>query len=275
MSLDLITDPQISAREISRGLSRCTDNIWRRDHVRALARNLADSLGYKFIVQHIPVDSKYGNQNIILDSGHEPPLLITAHYDAFVIDKETGRTVPGANDNGSGIGAVINAMQHLKGMPVNAAFFGAEEIGHYGAKKYIVSMGKKRPRAIVNMDTCGSGGKLGILIPSEVRINKRLMQVNPELNSFYLDVIKERGFKVYTEDSLVPGDHYPFIIVGIPATTIQGENCNFYGMENGGYTKGKGAMHTEKDTIRWVNEQFLDNVVEVLVKGSRRMLMEK
>ena len=261
----------MDAYEVARELSRYRDNVGRRDFIERLARDLALSLGYRLILQDIDVDPKYGNRNFILDSGHDNPLLNTAHYDGYVIDEATGETTPGANDNGSGIGAVVQALQQLKGLPVDVVFFGAEEADSLGAKQYIAQMTKKI-RAVVNLDTCGSGGKLGMLIPDSVEVGPELRQIDAKLNAHYLASAESFGIKICGHDPLAIGDHCNFIEAGIPATTIQGEDLEYYGMEDEKYIDGKGVMHTAKDTIEEVDREFLQQVVLVLIAGSKRLL---
>ena len=72
---------------------------------------------------------------------------------------------PGLNDNGSGVAAVLEAAEQLAGrrLPEGAAvrvgFWGAEEIGLVGSRRYVdrLSRGERgRIRAYVNLDMVGS-----------------------------------------------------------------------------------------------------------------------
>ena len=261
----------MSAYNIAKELSLRRYNCRRQEFVRDLAKKSADFLGYQIIMQNVNVDEKYGNANYLICSGHKSPLLVVAHYDAFVIDKKIGLTTPGANDNGSGVGVVFSALEQLKGYPIDFVFLGAEEIGHFGAKQYLAEM-ENRPRAVINLDTCGSGGDFGILIPCAVYVAQQLLEIDKELNRPYLEIAKKYGYKVCEDDPLATGDHCRFIEAGIPSTTIQGENKDFLGIENGQYVREKIIMHTDRDTIERVDPVFLEEIVRLLVQGSKRLL---
>ena len=263
----------MDAYNIAKELSSYRTNVQRGDFAKDLAQRQAKFLGYEFVTQNIDVDSKYGDMNFILRSNKRSPLLITAHYDAFVIDESSGLTVPGANDNGSGLGVILQASKELKKLPVDFALFGAEEVGCIGAKHYISEM-KDKPRAVINLDTCGSGGKLGILIPKSVYVGNTIEPISTELNSHYLATANKLGYQVCEDDPLATGDHCAFMEEGIPATTLQGEDHSFYGIVDGQYVEPMMVMHTEKDTIKTVDKQFLEQIVQVLTEGSKRLISQ-
>jgi Iap family predicted aminopeptidase len=269
---DRTPSPTIQAYDIARELAARKNNVERKRFIEELVNTRAVSSGRSLHCQQIKTDPKYGDKNFVLKSGSRDPLLLTAHYDSFLIDGPTGLTGPGANDNGSGVGAVLRAAQYLKGFPVDIALFGAEEAGCLGALQYISEM-TSRPRAVVNLDTCGSGGALGILIPNAVYVGREdLRPIDKALNSYYLTSASDLGFKVCEDDPLAIGDHCDFIKAGIPATTLQGEDHSFYGLVEGKYVTDKMIMHTAKDNIGTVDRLFLEQVIEVLVAGSKKLL---
>ena len=47
---------------------------------------------------------------------------------------------------------------------------------------------------------------------------------------------------------------------------------DFYGIVDGKYVENRMIMHTVQDTIDTVDEAFLENIVNVLVEGSKRLL---
>jgi len=71
---------------------------------------------------------------------------------------------PGINDNGSGIAAVLAAAERLAADPppgahLRVGFWGAEEIGLVGSRRYVESLATAERRAIrayVNLDMVGS-----------------------------------------------------------------------------------------------------------------------
>lgn len=268
-----------NAYEISKEISKAKDNLERKSFVLDLARKLSLDYGLKLQRRKIDIDPLYGDENIILRSGFKNHLLLVAHYDSFVIDAKANMVSPGANDNGSGVGVVSQAICSLLNLPVDIAFLGGEEIYMRGAERYLLDM-EYKPSAVISLDTCGSPGDLGMLIPKEFYtiINddelNGLTEVNPLLNKHFIDVAKERGYKVCLEDNLANGDHSVFLRAGIDATTIQGEDLMFYGIENNKYNHEKMIMHSKRDLITCVNPEFLQQVIYVLVNGSKSYIQQ-
>lgn len=255
----------MNAYEIAHQLSKLTTNQQRKQFINKMVDKLASITGRTVVKQEIAIDERFGNTNFLLPSGAQNPLIISAHYDAFLIGGET--TTPGANDNGSGIGALCEVASKLFHLPVDFVFFGGEEIGCKGAKEYL-KLNTKVIRGIVNLDTCGSGGDLGLLIPEIVHVNyHELMKTDDALNQTFIQSAIDIGLPIHRDDVLATGDHGPFLEAGIPATTLQGEDLDFFGIVDGDYVPEKMIMHTPEDTIDWVDEEFLSKVVKVLING--------
>jgi hypothetical protein len=261
----------MNAYQIAQDISEFQLNVQRMDYVRSLMAELSTITGRHVEEHQLPFHEKYGNVNFILPSGDPNPLLITAHYDAYVMHGDT--TTPGANDNGSGVGAVFQAACELSALPVDFVIFGGEEIGCRGAIEYLAL--NKSIRGVVNLDTCGSGGNLGILIPKVVQVGDgQLMETDGILNQAFINSASSNDFLMCLDDPLAIGDHCPFLISGVPATTIQGEDWDYFGIVDGVYDKRKMVMHSPNDTIDWVDEPFLNNVVKVVVEGTRSLMIE-
>jgi hypothetical protein len=98
--------------------------------------------------------------NVVARSGTpkpgEPRFLVTSHLDAY-------RDSPGANDNGTGLGAMIELARSLApagddaAAPVTFVAFGAEESGAVGSRAYLESHLDELADvvAVVNLDTLG------------------------------------------------------------------------------------------------------------------------
>ena len=255
----------MNAYEIAHQLSKLTTNQQRKQFINKMVDKLASITGRTVVKQEIAIDERFGNTNFLLPSDAQNPLIISAHYDAFLVGGET--TTPGANDNGSGIGALCEVASKLFHLPVDFVFFGGEEIGCKGAKEYL-KLNTKVIRGIVNLDTCGSGGDLGLLIPEIVHVNyHELMKTDDALNQTFIQSAIDIGLPIHRDDVLATGDHGPFLEAGIPATTLQGEDLDFFGIVDGDYVPEKMIMHTPEDTIDWVDEEFLSKVVKVLIVG--------
>jgi hypothetical protein len=262
----------MNAYEIAHQLSQLTTNQHRKQFMDKTVDELATITGRAVEKQEIAIDERFGNTNFLLLSNDPEPLIISAHYDAFLIGRET--TTPGANDNGSGIGALCEVASKLFHLPVDFVFFGGEEIGCKGAKEYL-KQNTKNIRGIVNLDTCGSGGNLGLLVPETVHVNHSdLKKTDDALNQAFIQSAIEIGLPIHRDDVLATGDHGPFLEAGIPATTLQGEDLDFYGIVDGEYVPEKMIMHTPEDTIDWVDEEFLSKVVRVLINGVESLAKE-
>ena len=64
---------------------------------------------------------------------------------------------PGLNDNGSGVAALLSVAERLAGrdLPLRFAFWGAEEIGLVGSRRYVDGLGaagRRRIAAYLNLD---------------------------------------------------------------------------------------------------------------------------
>jgi hypothetical protein len=89
-----------------------------------------------------------------------PLLLLVAHLDSI---NQAGSEfpAPGADDNASGVAAVLELARLIRGFPpglVRFALFGGEEQGLYGSRQYVASLlPGEHPliRAVVNFDMIG------------------------------------------------------------------------------------------------------------------------
>lgn len=100
-------------------------------------------------------------------SGSEPAagtLLVGAHYDSTGSDQSDGLApAPGANDNGSGVAALIELARVLSARPHRSAImfvaFSAEEVGRRGSLSFIhdyLRPGGIEIRLMINLDSIGS-----------------------------------------------------------------------------------------------------------------------
>jgi hypothetical protein len=68
---------------------------------------------------------------------------------------------PGLNDNGSGVAALLHVAERLagRGLPLRFGFWGAEEIGLVGSRRYVAGLDaaeRRRIAAYVNLDMVGT-----------------------------------------------------------------------------------------------------------------------
>jgi hypothetical protein len=124
----------------------------------ALGSAAADGLaGRRARVRVRAVSEQRETSNVIAESGRpDAPRVVMAgaHLDSVPAG-------PGLNDNGSGIAALLQVADRLAGRdrPLRFAFWGAEEIGLVGSRRYVrdLSAGERRRiAAYVNLDMVGS-----------------------------------------------------------------------------------------------------------------------
>lgn len=124
-----------------------------------------DSLGYQSQLQPFEYRSGFfsssvGNNviaNLTTHNALAPQLIITAHYDH--LGSKGGKYFPGANDNATGVSALLFLAQQLK---VNQPDFNivfvavdAEENGLHGSTFYVSTLDTSLPLLNINLDMLG------------------------------------------------------------------------------------------------------------------------
>ena len=134
-------------------------------------------------------------------------LIISAHYDS-------AEDSVGANDNGSGVAAVLELARILKDteMPYNVKFilFSGEEKYMLGSRWYVGNLSedeRKQIIGVINIDT--------IAEKSDDEGLKKLAELNKNSMSD-LFTSSDRFYLTMATNS----DHYPFALVDIPAVSI-------------------------------------------------------
>jgi aminopeptidase YwaD len=230
------------------------------DFIPALALSYAEGTKLlDFVKSKSPVDAavkiegagieKVASQNLIatkqpVSEVNDDIVLIGAHYDS--VDG-----APGASDNASGTAVVLELARMLKVVPtskeIRFLFFGAEEEGLFGSKKYVSAMSKdeiKRSVAMFNLDMVGSAdaGELSIqtIDGSDNTVTKAASKANEALN---MDPIET--------DFGDRSDHVPFHNAGIDAALFI-------------YNPLEEWYHTPEDTIEKLSKDRLLNVTKIV-----------
>lgn len=213
--------------------------------------------------------------------GRDPALrdetiLVTSHYDH--LGTQDGRLYPGANDNGSGTVAMIEAARQLADVPLGRSVlfvsFGSEEQLMLGSYHYVAH--PLRPlettRAVLNLDMIGrheahtpeSDGAYEITAGRVDQLNVVGAAYSPELQTVLQRVSSRAGLtlsdKFDHESSmrtLFRCDHLPFLQNGIPAVWLFG-----------GFHPG---YHEPSDTIEQIDFDKMDRVVRLTVEAVRAL----
>ena len=195
----------------------------------------------------------------------ERSVILGAHYDhlghgghgnSLAKKSEVGQVHHGADDNASGVAAVLEAARRLAAAPqrppVVLAFWAGEELGLLGSSHFVKSesMPKDRIAAYVNFDMVG-----------RVRDNKLTLQ-SVGSSSAWPRLIEQTnvvvGFDVRTQDDpYLPTDSSSFYLGGVPT-------LNFFSGSHEDY-------HRPSDTPARVNYEDLDRVARFAALLTRRL----
>ncbi|MDL2343544.1 M28 family metallopeptidase [Deinococcus sp. MIMF12] len=142
----------------------------------------------------------------------EPGVVVGAHLDSV-------NASPGANDNASGVLAVLEAARRAAGTPLAErtwfVLFDGEEDGLYGSRAFVDAhrFALRQTRAMLNLDMVGVGAEaLGVAAHAELRPLARA--VRPGIRLFEDDPPERESFG-RTSGVTGSSDHVPFIGWGV------------------------------------------------------------
>ncbi len=193
-------------------------------------------------------------------------LLLTAHYDH--LGAKGKRVFNGANDNASGVIALLSLMKHFSiTLPLyNLVFVAtdAEESGLHGAK-YLAKhlpIAKEQILLNINLDMIGDGGNRNTLYfihsNKTTDVKTTIKRVANEVRTEQFRVRKFRPFanrlsgSVRTVDWKNASDHAAFRRIGIPYL--------YFG------TQVNKVYHTEKDDFARIDKDFFLASVLTIIK---------
>ena len=193
------------------------------------------------------------SRNVIAEKRGGPEsgetVIVGAHYD-------TTPDTQGANDNGSGLSAVMIMAELAAGaeypFSVRFVLFGAEEVGLFGSRHYVDALSERDIEdtiAMLNFDALGSGDRLEF-------VGSR------ELTELAAEIAEEIGAKT-GEAGLPEGassDHAPFYDAGIPAIFVVGSDLS--------------RINSPADDIEWVNPTLMGWSAEIGTRILERLAGE-
>jgi len=160
------------------------------------------------------------SQNVVAElAGTDPSagvVYVGAHHDT-----QAGSV--GADDNGSGVAAVLSLAAALAGLPrrrtIRLISFGAEEQLSVGSAAYVRRHRDELAadgRVMLNFDAFGSLLGWNYLVCN-----------GPEaIAHFFVRHLAAADLTVKTNTALIPySDHFPFVAAGVPAAWIGRNNC--------------------------------------------------
>lgn len=152
-------------------------------------------------------------------------ILYTAHYDSCVAltDVNPLDLAPGANDNGTGVAALLEAMPTFAktsfDKTVKVIFFSGEENRMQGSQAYVAAHGSDKILGVINMDMFGND-------PADERcfeIHVGTLPDSDPLGKAFAAAITDYNipltYDYFNYVAYELGDHTPFWLKGIPAMT--------------------------------------------------------
>ena len=191
----------------------------------------------------------------LLRAGHpdasDKVLVLGAHYDSLGIDN-TGRLYPGADDNGSGVAALLaiaEALTEQQAQLRHSVLFvllDCEEWGQLGAKYFVKNppVPVKRMAGMLNLDAIGAGPRGKAYLIGSSYYPEFAAAARPFLKGLGI----EEGKNI--DKFAFPGsDHFPFHQAGVPA-------LDFWA----GVYK---TMNTLQDVTKDINREHLSDMTRL------------
>ena len=192
-------------------------------------------------------------------------VLVSAHYDHLGV--RGGRTYHGADDNASGVAALLEIASWFARHPprdsILFAAFDAEEHGLRGAKHFVANppIDLRRVTAVVNLDMIGRGDDNTVIVAGTFH--------NPWLEPVVVEAARGRDLKVVfghdrpagdasgTADWTQSSDHGPFHDAGVPFL--------YFGV------KDHADYHRPTDIAGRIPARFFVEVTEVVLETVRSL----
>tara|TARA_B100000700_G_scaffold88129_1_gene99257 strand:- start:8643 stop:9518 length:876 start_codon:yes stop_codon:yes gene_type:complete len=190
-------------------------------------------------------------------------LVISAHYDH--LGRHGQRYYPGANDNASGVAALLYLAQQLQAMKEQIIFvaFDGEEQGLHGAKHFVETQPAQRLYTNLNLDMLNltnARSRLFVYAPHKMCAAAKQSLINSPVK---LSVVRSgrsinRRLGKNITDWRRASDHYAFLRRGIAAIFITAAEDKHY--------------HSPEDTFEHINKARYQATLPMLTQFSRALL---
>jgi len=240
-----ITFP-LTKRIICGGLPTVIVGMEGREQIEALSRRGTMETRVELDAELRP-DSKSQNIHGLLKGSGESDerIVVCAHYDSMYGS-------PGANDNASGIEAMLRIAEGLAGKRLETTIefiaFGAEEYGLFGSRTYVDELKDmsevSKVKATINLDTVAAGERLLVWAGPESFIPTVSEGVSNSALRDYFDPKDIRNPGAGFTDSM------PFYDQGVPAVWFQFKPYDHW--------------HRNTDTYEECSEEKLTKIVDAV-----------
>ena len=183
-------------------------------------------------------------------------LVFNAHYD-------TVKVSPGANDDGSGVAAVLTAAYVLSKFEFNRTIkfvaFSGEEVGLLGSKIYVKEIYEKNEDILVeyNADMIGyaetaQGGK-NVSLSSTEDAKWMIDEIKNINQNYNINFNIKDSWKITPGGPRLGSDYHDFVLYGYEAIAFWQDEFN------------RNYFHTPNDTIDHINFSYLVNITKLIV----------
>jgi Zn-dependent M28 family amino/carboxypeptidase len=184
-------------------------------------------------------------------------ILLSAHYDHLGIYH--GEVYPGANDNASGVGCILDVLRRLirenrtPKKTIVFAFWSAEEMGFVGSNAFVnsPSFPLKQIQAVINVDTIGNGSVGEFALWAEGERNLAIQTIKKAATEAGASVI-------HSPNGGHNSDQVSFAQAGIPAVTLLARDW----LQNN---------HTPEDTAGNIKIEQLQLATEIVYRAVKML----
>jgi len=203
----------------------------------------------------------------------EQKVVLGGHYDSISIDRSQERqdVAPGADDNGSGVAALLEIARVLQGadleVTVEFVFFGAEELGLVGSRDF-VDRARERGDQILLMLQLDAIGTRSTVFPDVFTLDtihpyRELGEVVAQAAKDYTDLRASDGVGgrvLITNRGCRCSDHQSFIDRGYPGVGV------FQ------YTRNPAThVNTSVDTLSQVDLSLVEGIAKAVLAAVAQM----
>ncbi len=184
----------------------------------------------------------------------EEIVLLSAHYDH--LGTFEGRVYPGANDNASGVGCVLDVLRRIlregktPKRTIVLAFWSAEEMGFVGSQAFVRSgtFPLHQIQAVLNADTVGNGmiGDFALWADGD----------NPAFTAIRQASAAAGASAQRVSQATHNSDSISFATVGIPAVTLMAREWLY-------------KNHTPEDSIALLKSEQIQLAAEIMYRAVR------
>jgi photosystem II stability/assembly factor-like uncharacterized protein len=171
-------------------------------------------------------DTIIGRNISFVHEGSETPekrILLTAHYDSYSSDYY--ECAPGADDNATGVSAVLQAARALRGVwtekSVEFVLFDGEEVGLRGSYHFVSVLDDDvEYEAVINLDMLGYDHNID---RSLVIAGRQDNEADSLIAEFIIDTTADLGLGLYPEfapGAALSSDHRAFWSLGMPSVLM-------------------------------------------------------